>query len=138
MRLVVSISIPFVTLTMIELSPNNGAMAVSVSRAACDGTAIRTNEARLSAVSRLIVAAIPSGIWVDFRYRGFTRYRLIESTTSSFLDHSPTTCPARAAITASAVPQLPAPMIAISFILELSLDAARQSTDIAAVSKYDQ
>jgi hypothetical protein len=49
-----------------------------------------------------------------------TRSRLIASTTCPFLDQRRTMCPARPAIIPSAVPQLPAPMIAMRLIKQES------------------
>ena len=74
------------------------------------------------------VAFTLSGIDVELRYRGLIRSALIEFTTSVFRDQSRTPCPARAAITASAVPQLPAPMIAICFILLQICDSDRDAS----------
>src|SRR6185503_21010797 len=61
-RLPVSISMPFETLTMIADSSSAGDAAVNNSRTACDGAASNTSEAWSTAIATSFVAFTSSGM----------------------------------------------------------------------------
>src|SRR5258705_4216500 len=108
---------PFETLTMIESCSSLDAMLIRTPRATWDGVARRTREAPDNVASKSQVANTPSGIAVEVRYDGLNRCLLIEVATSSLRDQRRTSCPDLAAMTASAVPQLPAPIMAMRFMM---------------------
>ena len=109
-------SIPLDTITISCPSAINSARLCAVLLVNGDGTASTTISFPAAAVFRSVVKEIVSGIFTPGSLSLCSCSFVSISTSSSRIDHTVTLCPLCARTTASAVPQLPAPITPISAI----------------------
>ena len=88
------------------------AASFSTARRPCDGTATTTTSASSSASDSDEVGRSDGGKFTSGRYTAFARRCCMSETSAASRPHKRTSWPMRPRCTASAVPQLPAPMTA--------------------------
>src|SRR6266446_4785096 len=103
-------STPLAQITTAAPGRSEGASQPAISRKCWAGTASRTAFAD-AAIASSPVAAIAGSMAMPGRKSGFSWRSLIAATTSPSRAHKITSRPARRAVTASAVPQAPPPMM---------------------------